>query len=169
MTRWIVRAAAAALGLGGSAAAALFVIQASAGTAGDPLVQRGRYLVRIGGCNDCHTPGYTDRSGDVPESRWLVGDSLGYSGPWGTTYPTNLRRHLSTMGEDAWVDHARTLTTRPPMPWFNLRAFAEDDLRAIYRYVRSLPVDDTPVPSYVPPGRQPATPHIVMAPLPREP
>lgn len=25
------------------------------------LVARGDYLVHIAGCNDCHTPGYTDR------------------------------------------------------------------------------------------------------------
>ncbi len=71
-------------------------------------------------------PGYLTSAGDIPEDRWLVGDSLGYSGPWGTTYPTNLRHHLGTMDEDTWVEHARTLKTRPPMPWFNLRAFSED-------------------------------------------
>jgi mono/diheme cytochrome c family protein len=130
----------------------------------DPLVARGRYLVQIGGCNDCHTEGYLEHSGNVPEERWLLGSSLGFSGPWGTTYPSNLRRLLGTLHEDEWVRFARTLETRPPMPWFNLRAMAEGDLRAIYRYVRSLPEDDRSVPDYVPPGRAPATPHIDMTP-----
>lgn len=131
---------------------------------GDDLVGRGRYLVKIGGCNDCHTPGYNTSAGDVPETRWLIGDSTGYSGPWGTTYPTNLRRLLAGMSEDDWVQYARTLETRPPMPWFNLRAFTEADLRAMHRYIRSLPKDDSPVPDFVPPGERPTTPHIVMVP-----
>ena len=130
-------------------------------------VDRGRYLVTVGGCNDCHTPGYLVKAGNIPEDRWLVGDSIGFSGPWGTTYPANLRSLLSDMSEDAWVQYARTLKTRPPMPWFNLRAFTEDDLRAMHRYIRSLPGDDRTVPDYVPPDRQPTTPHIVM--VPQEP
>jgi len=135
-------------------------------TAADPSVQRGRYLVRIGGCNDCHTPGYMAKTGNVPEDQWLTGDSLGFHGPWGTTYPSNLRHLLGTMEEESWVRFARNLRTRPPMPWFNLKVMNENDLRAMYRYVRSLPADDTRVPDFVPPGRPPATPHILMTPQP---
>jgi len=135
-------------------------------TSADPSVQRGRYLVTIGGCNDCHTPEYMTKNGNVPEHQWLTGNSLGFSGPWGTTYPTNLRHLLGTMDEESWVQHARNLETRPPMPWFNLQFMTEDDLRAMYRYIRSLPGDDTRVPEFVPPGRPPATPHIVMTPQP---
>ena len=134
--------------------------------AADLSVQRGRYLVRIGGCNDCHTPGYMAKTGNVPEDQWLTGDSLGFSGPWGTTYPSNLRHLLGTMEEESWVRFARNLRTRPPMPWFNLKVMNENDLRAMYRYVRSLPADDTRVPDFVPPGRPPATPHILMTPQP---
>ena len=36
----------------------------------DPLVKRGRYLVQIGGCNDCHTPAYPEKGGKVPEDAW---------------------------------------------------------------------------------------------------
>jgi hypothetical protein len=68
------------------------------------------------------------------------------------------------MNEDSWVQYARSLETRPPMPWFNLRAFADDDLRAMYRYIRSLPADYGEVPGYVPPDRRPTTPHIVLVP-----
>jgi mono/diheme cytochrome c family protein len=157
---------AAAVGLLGVFAAADLMPHADRATASDDLLQHGRYLVQIGGCNDCHTPGYQAKAGDVPESQWLVGDSLGYRGPWGTTYAANLRRLVRTMDENAWVGYARTIETRPPMPWFNLRAFSETDLRAMYRYVRSLPADETSVPDYVPPDRQPTTPHIVMTPLP---
>lgn len=63
------------------------------------LLARGEYLVRITGCNDCHTAGYTEKAGDLPTSAWLLGSPLGYSGPWGTTYATNLRLRLAEMDE----------------------------------------------------------------------
>src|SRR5688572_2915819 len=56
-----------------------------------PEAERGRYLVRIAGCNDCHTEGYAFANGDIDESNWLTGDALGWRGPWGTTYAANLR------------------------------------------------------------------------------
>jgi hypothetical protein len=46
----------------------------------DPQVQRGRYLVQIAGCNDCHTPRYPESGGKVAESEWLTGDALGWRG-----------------------------------------------------------------------------------------
>ena len=85
-----------------------------------PSVARGRYLARIAGCNDCHTPGYAPSGGKVAEKDWLIGDALGWKGDWGTTYPSNLRLVLATMSENQWVDYARKLEARPPMPWFVL-------------------------------------------------
>src|SRR4051812_45749301 len=105
---------------------------------GDATVERGRYIAKVAGCNDCHTPGYAMTGGQVPEKNWLVGDGLGWQGPWGTTYPANLRLVLSGMTEDEWVRTAKNLRTRPPMPWFALRDMSEADLRAFHRYVRSL-------------------------------
>ncbi|HXG02999.1 MAG TPA: c-type cytochrome [Candidatus Binatia bacterium] len=124
------------------------------------LVERGRYLVKIAGCNDCHTPGYAERAGDVPEERWLVGDTLGWRGPWGTTYAANLRLYLNGMTEAQWLAAARALRSRPPMPWFALRDMTDEDLRAIYRYVRALGPAGTPAPAYVPPDRTPAPPYV---------
>ena len=57
-------------------------------------IRQGRYLVEIAGCNDCHTAGYAPSGGKVPEAQWLTGDALGFAGPWGTTYPGNLRLRL---------------------------------------------------------------------------
>ena len=85
-------------------------------------IERGRYVVEIGGCNDCHTAGYANAGGKAAESDRLKGDTLGYRGPWGTTYPTNLRLSLGKMTEDGWVKYAKGLMTRPPMPWFNIQA-----------------------------------------------
>ena len=78
----------------------------------DPQVDRGRYLIRITGCNDCHTAGYAPTGGKVPEAEWLLGDALGWRGPWGTTYPTNLRLYMQDLTEDQWVKKAKTLNTR---------------------------------------------------------
>jgi mono/diheme cytochrome c family protein len=107
--------------------------------------------VRAAGCNDCHTPGYASAAGNVDESRWLTGDSLGWQGPWGTTYPANLRELMQRMSADEWRDYARR-PTRPPMPWFALRDMNDEDLAAIYAFVRSLGPSPMKTPTYAPPG-----------------
>src|SRR5262245_9449716 len=95
-------------------------------------LDRGRYLVIIGGCNDCHTDDDAPHNGQVPESAWLLGSSVGFRGPWGTTYAPNLRVSLARMSETAWVKYTQTLQTRPPIPWFNLNVMTATDLRARY-------------------------------------
>lgn len=126
----------------------------------DPLVKRGRYLVQIGGCNDCHTPAYPEKGGKVPERQWLTGDALGWQGPWGTTYPTNLRLYFQDLNEDEWVKRAKNLKARPPMPWFNVRAMSTTDLRAMYRYIRHLGPAGKPAPAYLPPEKTPPGPVV---------
>lgn len=90
-------------------------------------IERGRYLAKIGGCNDCHTPGYGLSGGQVPEAQWLVGDQLGWNGPWGTTYPSNLRLFFQKVSESEWLKMARERQLRPPMPWFALRDMSDED------------------------------------------
>jgi mono/diheme cytochrome c family protein len=126
----------------------------------DPMIERGRYLVKIGGCNDCHTPGYPQSGGKVPEKEWLTGDALGWRGPWGTTYASNLRLYMQDLTEDQWVKKAKSLMTRPPMPWFNVREMTTRDLRAFYRYVRHLGPAGKPAPAYVPPDKTPQPPFV---------
>ena len=125
-------------------------------------IERGRYLVTIGGCNDCHTPGYASMDGQVDETLWLTGDAFGWRGPWGTTYATNLRLLMNNLSEQQWVSTARSLKTRPPMPWFNLNKMADEDLRAVYRYVRYLGPGGQPAPAYVPPGQEPNPPYALF-------
>jgi mono/diheme cytochrome c family protein len=126
----------------------------------DPQVDRGRYLIRITGCNDCHTAGYAPTGGKIPEAQWLLGDALGWRGPWGTTYPTNLRLYMQDLTEDQWVKKGKTLNARPPMPWFNVRDMTASDLRAIYRYIRHLGPAGKPAPAYVPPEQTPSPPFV---------
>lgn len=126
----------------------------------DPLVAEGEYLVRIGGCNDCHTAGYVERAGEMPQAEWLTGSPLGYSGPWGTTYPTNLRLSLGALGESEWLTYSANLHTRPPMPDFMLRQMREQDRRAIYRFIRSLGPAGEPATAALPPGQTPPPPYF---------
>lgn len=133
------------------------------------LIDHGRYLVNIAGCNDCHTPGYAENGGTTPEAQWLTGDALGWRGPWGTTYPTNLRLALQNYSEEQWLTLAKNNQFRPPMPWFNLHAMTEHDLKAIYRYVRHMGPAGQPAPTYVPPDQEPAGPYVQFpAPPPAE-
>ncbi|MGO4550556.1 cytochrome C [Lysobacter sp. 2RAF19] len=124
------------------------------------LIERGDYLVRIGGCNDCHTPGYPQSGGKVPKAQWLVGTPVGWSGPWGTTYPANLRLKVADMDDAKWLAYTSTLHTRPPMPDFAVRDMSEQDRLAILRFVKSLGAGGEPAPAYLPPGQKPPMPFV---------
>jgi mono/diheme cytochrome c family protein len=143
-------------------AAVALALPAYAQKADDPQVKRGRYLVQVGGCNDCHTPAYPEKGGKVPEAQWLTGDALGWHGPWGTTYATNLRLYMQDLTEEQWVKKARSLQARPPMPWFNVTAMTTSDLRAIYRYIRHLGPAGKPAPAYLPPDKTPPQPYVAF-------
>ena len=137
-----------------SVAAGVAIAQAPAPDSGKPgSIERGRYLARVAGCNDCHTAGYPQSGGKVPESQWLLGDRLGWQGPGGTTYAPNLRLSLAKMSEQEWIRYARTTQLRPPMPWFSLRDMSTDDLQALYRFVRKLGPAGEPAPAFKPPGQ----------------
>ena len=130
------------------------------------LLARGEYLVRIAGCNDCHTPAYAERGGEVPKQEWLVGSPLGFNGPWGTTYASNLRMKVAEMDEAGWLKYTADLRTRPIMPDFAIRAMHEDDRRALYRFIKSLGPGGQKAPEYLPPGQTPPLPYMQMVPPP---
>ena len=140
----------------------------AAPSANAAVIERGRYIARIAGCNDCHTPGYAQTGGKVDEKLWLIGDQVGWQGPWGTTYPANLRLSMAKLTEDQWVQLAKSAQYRPPMPWFALRDMSESDLRALHRFVRSLGARGEPAPGYVPPG-QAANGPVIAFPAPPHP
>ncbi len=145
--------------LGGS----LWSLPAFSGDSHEDVVSRGRYLVEIAGCNDCHTAGFAPSGGAVPVQEWLQGDVLGFRGPWGTTYPSNLRKFFGNLSEEQWVSHAKEMKTRPPMPWWAVNAMSRDDLVAVYRFVKTLGPSDTTVPATVPPG-EPVSPPFIQWP-----
>ena len=124
--------------------------------------EAGRYLVIIGQCNDCHTEGY--EAGNVLEEDWLTGSSIGWQGPWGTTYPSNLRLRVNEWTEDQWVEMLKTRQGLPPMPWINLNKYSEQDMRAMYKYIESLGPKGEHRPLAVGPGMAPLTPYLIMSP-----
>ena len=134
------------------------------------LVARGEYLVRIAGCNDCHTPAYAENQGKVPKEHWLTGSPLGFNGPWGTTYPTNLRLRMQDFSEDEWLAYSANLRTRPIMPDFAVRDMTEEDRRALYRFIRGLGPAGSPAPAALPPRQTPPLPHtaLVLPPPPAD-
>ena len=134
------------------------VAQQKAGTLSAEAA-RGKYLVQITGCNDCHTAGYTASGGKVEENLWLTGDRLGWRGPWGTTYASNLRLLVKDMSAEQFVKYARS-EFRPPMPWFNLRAMTDRDVKAIHAYLKALGPAGEPAPQYVPADKTPSGPFV---------
>jgi mono/diheme cytochrome c family protein len=124
-------------------------------------IERGRYMMIVGSCNDCHTAEFGLREGKVDEKDWLLGSGpLGFRGPWGTTYAPNLRVSVSKMTEAQWVKYAKELKARPPMPWFNLQQWKEADLKALYQYIKHLPMVASETKSYLPPDKTPQPPYV---------
>lgn len=89
-----------------------------------------------------------------------------WSGPWGVSYASNLTPDTNTgLGiwtEDMFVRAMRTgkhygasRDILPPMPWQSLSKLTDEDLRAIFAYLRSIPAVRNQVPEPVPPGGRP--------------
>ena len=145
------------------AVALLAAAPVSYGIAAEPIIagtvepskselDRGRHLVRVAGCHECHTPGYVENWGQVSEDALLTGDATAYEGRWGAAFPTNLRLNLLRFDDDGWLRYARNVETRPPMPWIDLNRMSDEDLLAILRYVQWLGPKGEPAPQALPPG-----------------
>jgi len=154
-----------------AAAVALVATAASAETA----VERGKYLVTISGCNDCHTPGVF--LGKPNFSRALSGSEVGFEIPGeGVFVGRNLTPDKET-GLGNWTDDqvivAITTGMRPDgrqlapiMPWQSLAHLTPDDAHAIVAYLRSLPPVKNAVPGPFKPGETPTS--LVFTILPGE-
>src|SRR5258706_7777240 len=80
------------------------MIAAATGAAGaddkpTSRIERGKYLVEFGGCNDCHTPGYF--LGKADTSRYLGGSDVGFEIPDGVYAGPNLTPDKET-GLGSW-------------------------------------------------------------------
>ena len=132
-----------------STALALFAIMLLPAIAhAQSQVERGKYLVNIGGCLDCHTPGYFFGKPDM--TRYLGGSDVGFGIPdLGVFVGPNLTPDKET-GLGGWTDAqvATALTTgvrpdgrilAPIMPWRAFANLTKPDVLAIVAYLRSLP------------------------------
>jgi cytochrome c1 len=143
--------------------AAALALAAPPAFAQDPVADGARIAV-IGGCHDCHTAGYNESGGQVDPATALKGTPLGYQGPWGTSYAKNLLLTAAQFDEAGWVEYLKTFKTLPPMPFYNVHAFTDAEMKALYAYIKSLGEPGAPAPEALPPGGAPQTPFIVMAP-----
>jgi hypothetical protein len=128
-------------------------------------IDRGRYIVEIMGCNDCHTSGTIGGASHIPEEDWLLGSDRGFYGEWGTAYPANLRLLLTSMSEDDWLVLAKKMRRNSPMAWSWLPKVTDQDLRAMYRFVSFLGPKGVQAPDHLPAGVKPTTDYIEF-PLP---
>jgi len=148
-------------------------------------VERGRYLVTVAGCNDCHTPFKMGPNGPEPDmSRMLAGHpqdlqmpaapaaqgpwtwagaatNTAFAGPWGVSYASNLTPEpnsgIGIWTEDLFIKALRTgrhwgqaRPILPPMPWQNYSRMTDDDLKAMYAYLRTIPPVANSVPESIP-------------------
>ncbi|HTW69788.1 MAG TPA: cytochrome c [Acetobacteraceae bacterium] len=129
-------------------AAALAVVIAVAAQAADPRIERGRYLVELGGCNDCHTPGYFMGKPDM--SRYLGGSDVGFAIPGeGVFVGPNLTPDKATgLGNWSVTQIVTAITTgvrpdgrvlAPIMPWRGLSHLTHVDAMDIALFLKSLP------------------------------
>jgi hypothetical protein len=156
-------------------------------------LERGKYLVTIMYCNDCHTPFKMGPKGPEPDmSRMLsghpegmklppppkpsgpwvvsfIGTNTAFAGPWGISYSANLTPDKNTgIGGGVWSEEVflKALKTgkhfgvsrdiQPPMPWPWIGQATDEDLKAIFAYLKSIPPIANHVPDYEPPA--PAAP-----------
>jgi mono/diheme cytochrome c family protein len=142
------------------------IFYAAAASAADPEVERGKYLVTIASCNDCHTPGHFLGKPDF--SRTLAGSDVGFAIPGvGAFVGRNLTPDKET-GLGSWTDDqiisAITAGVRPDgrrlapiMPWQGLSHLTSEDAHAIVAYLRSLPPVKNAVPGPFGPKEVPTT------------
>jgi len=115
--------------------------------------------------------GHPEQIGALPpaprtDGPWLwsgAATNTAFSGPWGVSYAANLTPDQNTgLGiwtEDMFIRAIRTgrhmgvsRPINPPMPWPAFRHATDEDLKAIYAYLRSLKPVTNHVPDYIPPA-----------------
>lgn len=131
-------------------------------SAGKRAIAHGKFLIGYGGCNDCHTPGWAEHGGTAPKDKVLIGSGFNFQGPWGTTFPVNLRLYFQKLTRKEWIHLARTMKARPPMPWWNFRYLSDKDLGDMYAYMRSLGPAGQPAHDFVPPGQNAPPPYLKL-------
>ncbi len=153
--------------------AALTAMITVSAQAAEPQVERGKYLVSISGCNDCHTAGHFFGRPDMAKA--LGGSDVGFSIPGlGVFVGPNLTSDKETgLGKWSAQQIVAAITTgerpdkrilAPAMPWRGFANLTKPDALAIAVYLKSLPPISNKVPGPFGPGEQPDV--FVMSVLP---
>lgn len=119
----------------------------------------------LSGHNSSQPLGTFDKS-ILKTGEWVVfnGQSTAFAGPWGMSFAANLTPDETGIGSWSFeqfntamrkgkfkgLDNSRPLM--PPMPWFNYIKMADEDMRAIFAYLKSIKPVSNVVPSYIPPA-----------------
>lgn len=146
VSRLCAMAAAALIGL---------MLGIPSGHAAQTQVQRGKYLVSVISCTDCHTPGTFLGHPDM--KRYLGGSDVGFEVPGlGVFYGSNITPDKETgIGKWTLEQIATAITTgktpggrilAPPMPVESLKHLTHKDALAIAAYLKTLPAIKHKVP-----------------------
>jgi hypothetical protein len=99
-----------------------------------------------------HPEAFPVTSGNPLSDRWIMtsaASGTAFSGPWGVSFTANLTPDVNT-GLGIWTEDMFIKTLRtgrhmgvsrpilPPMPWSNFREMTDDDLKAVYAFLRSI-------------------------------
>jgi len=140
----------------------------------DSQIKRGKYLVTLGNCNDCHTPGYFFGKPDLP--RFLGGSEVGFEIPGrGVFHGPNLTPDRET-GIGKWsTEEIVTAVTKgkrpdgrelaPTMPWHAYAKLTSEDSQAIAAFLKSLPPVKNKVPGPFGPNDKPTSFVMKIVPL----
>lgn len=95
----------------------------------------------------------------------MIGTNTAWSGPWGVSFTVNLTPDPDTgiwreMNEDQFVAAMHTgrhlgqgRPILPPMPWPAYGQMTDDDLKAIYAFLQTIPPIKNKVPDPLPPAQ----------------
>jgi mono/diheme cytochrome c family protein len=113
----------------------------------DSQVARGKYLVTVAGCNDCHTPGYLLGKPDM--ARFLGGSEVGFEIPGlGVFHGPNLTPDKET-GLGNWSSEQIVTAIQtgfqpdgrglaPAMPWRAFANLSKSDVQAMAAFLQTL-------------------------------
>jgi hypothetical protein len=99
------------------------------------------------------------------ESKGLIGtnDLTAWVGPWGISYTANITSDQTGIGswtedqfllcirEGKWKGLKNSRSLMPPMPWFTYRLMTDNELKAIFAYLKSTKPIENVEPPIVPP------------------
>ena len=149
----------------------------------------GEHIVKVSGCNDCHTPKRMTPQGPMDDTLLLLSghpekmpvpevdrktmEKKGliltntltvWVGPWGVSYAANLTSDATGIGnwqesnfitairEGKYKGISGSRNLLPPMPWQWYRYMTDDELKAVFAYLKSTKPVRNIVPSPEPPA-----------------